>query len=159
MLGLSQTTGYAILALACMEGPDGDCVQVREISGRTGIKKPYLSKLVHALGVAGLVESRRGHKGGVRLSREARRISILEIVEAVDGPHVFDRCLMGMEGCSDIRACPAHSYWKPMRTRIRARLASTTLESVACFERERGARVAPAPRPAREGPPRAPGRK
>ncbi len=141
MLGLSQTTGYAILALACMDGPDGDCILVREISGRTGITKPYLAKLIHALGVAGLVASRRGHGGGVRLSRSPRRISVLEIVEAVDGPHVFDRCLMGMEGCSDRRACPAHSYWKPMRTKIRAKLAATTLESVIRFERERGARL------------------
>ena len=144
MLGLSQTTGYAILALACMEGPDGECVQVRDIATRTGITKPYLSKLIHALGLAGLVDSRRGHGGGVRLSRSPSKISVLEIVEAVDGPHVFDRCLMGMEGCSDHRACPAHAYWKPMRMKIRAKLAATTLASVIRFERERGARLAAA---------------
>lgn len=138
MLGLSQTTGYAILALACMDGPDGDCILVREISGRTGITKPYLAKLIHALGVAGLVETKRGHRGGVLLSRPAANIRVLEVLEAIEGPGALSGCLLGRTDCSDERACPTHHFWKRMREEVRSNLARMTLAEVSRFERMHG---------------------
>lgn len=137
MLSLSQTTGYAILALACMEGPAGAPILVRDVAKAAGIPKPYLSKLIHALAQRGLVATKRGYKGGVVLAREPEQITLLEITEAVEGEQWMDRCILGLEECSDERACPMHELWKPSRARIRGEMEQITLARVAEFERHR----------------------
>ena len=53
---------------------------------------------------------------------------------AIDGPQDFDRCLIGLEACSDARACPAHAFWKKTREDIRDTLRRTTLAEVIEFE-------------------------
>ncbi len=138
MLGLSQTTGYAILALACIPDPGGRPVLVRDIAKCTGIARPYLSKIIHALGEAGLVETKRGHRGGVLLSRPAAAIPVLDVLEAIEGPGALSGCLLGRTDCSDERACPTHHFWKHMRGEVRANLARMTLAEVSRFERRHG---------------------
>ncbi len=144
MLSLSQTTGYAILALACMEGPSGSPILVRDVAKAAGIPKPYLSKLIHALAQRGLVSTKRGYKGGVVLAREPQQISLLEIAEAVEGNEWLDRCVLGLEECNDERACPMHEHWKVVRGRIRSELETIHLATVAEFERRRQTILAPA---------------
>ncbi len=137
MLSLSQTTGYAVLALACMEGPSGSPILVRDVAKAASIPKPYLSKLIHALAQRGLVTTKRGYKGGVVLARDPEQISLLEIAEAVEGSEWLDRCVLGLEECSDERACPMHEHWKPTRASIRAELENINLATVAEFEMRR----------------------
>ncbi|GEM_PF-54051 len=134
MFCLSQTTGYAILALACLDGPDGNPVQVRDVADFTGISKPYLSKIIHALGAKGLVETKRGRKGGVLLARDPRAITVIEVARAVEGNEWAQRCVLGLAECSDERACPMHFFWKPLAQTIRERLEELTLAQVAEFE-------------------------
>jgi Rrf2 family iron-sulfur cluster assembly transcriptional regulator len=134
MLSLSQTTGYAIRALCCLERSDGRLVRARQIADCTGIPKPYLSKTLHILGRSGLIRTKRGYQGGFVLAHPARRIRLLDIVEAVEGEAWQPRCLLGMADCSDQRNCPTHEFWKVERERIRAELARLTLAAVAKFE-------------------------
>lgn len=141
MLALSQTTGYAILALSCLEGAGGEWVVAKEIANCTGIPRPYLSKLLHALTGSDLIVAKRGYQGGFRLTRAAGQISLLDVTEAVDGSAWISGCLLGLEECSDQRACPTHGFWKEQRARIKAELAGLTLRDVAEFERGRGKRL------------------
>ncbi len=134
MFCLSQTTGYAILALACLDGPGGQPALVRDIAEYTGISKPYLSKIMHALAAKGLVETRRGYKGGVQLARDPATISLQEVAEAVEGGQWSERCVLGLAECSDARACPLHAFWRPIADAIRERLNTVTLQQVAEFE-------------------------
>ncbi len=143
MFCLSQTTGYAILALACVPGPDRQPVLVRDISRGTGISKPYLSKIMHALASKGLVETKRGYKGGVLLTRPPEKISLIEVAEAVEGAAWLDRCILGHTGCSDERACPLHSFWQPIQEQVRERLRTMTLAQVAEFESSHTLRCLP----------------
>lgn len=141
MFTLSQTTGYAIKALACIAAESG-ASQIRDIAERTEISVSYLAKVIHRLGSGGLVESRRGNKGGIWLAREADEITLLQISEAVDGESQFTSCILGLDACSDARACPAHEFWKSVRISIRQKLESTTLADVVAFEARRTAREA-----------------
>lgn len=138
MLSLSQTTGYAILALASLDSEEGTWVQALEIAERTGIPRPYLSKVLHALGRHGLVRTKRGYRGGFALAAPASKINLLQIVEAIEGTRTSPRCVLGLAGCSDERACPMHEFWTRERTRIEARLRSITLAEMAEFERRVG---------------------
>ncbi len=63
MLSLSQTTGYAILALGCLERSGTQWILARDIASRAGIPLPYLSKILHALVRPGLIHAKRGHRG------------------------------------------------------------------------------------------------
>jgi len=141
MLALSQTTGYAILALSCLDGCHDRWVLAKDIAACTGIPLPYLSKLLHALTGSGLVVAKRGYRGGFRLSRPSKLISLYEVAEAVEGRGWLPQCLLGIDACSDKRACPTHAFWKKQRKKIADMLRRLTLLDVAEFERRRGVRL------------------
>lgn len=134
MLPLSQTAGYAVLALSCLEDPGGDPALVQDVAARTGIPRAYLSKLMNSLAHKGLIKAKRGNKGGVILAQPAREISLDVIAEAVDGESWRNGCLLGFSTCSDDRGCPTHAFWKEERERIHAHLKQNTLADIARFE-------------------------
>jgi len=131
MLSLSQTTGYAVLALGCIGSWKGDWVRSEAIHECTGVPKPYLRKLLYALRRAGLVDTKRGYEGGFVLTRPPSKISLLEIAEAVEPKRAGSQCLLGLVGCTDATPCPMHAFWKKEWPRIRAELARTTLSKAA----------------------------
>ena len=133
MLPLSQTTGYAVRALRCLQEPGGHPVLVEEIAEYTGIPRSYLSKLIHKLAKKGLVIARRGHHGGVVLAKSAREITLEELSEAIDGVAWRKRCLMGLLGCSDENPCLLHEFWQETLDQILAKLRSVTLEDLAAY--------------------------
>ncbi|MCC5789427.1 MAG: Rrf2 family transcriptional regulator [Opitutales bacterium] len=134
MLSLSQTAGYVIVAMAELNPPEGPPRLVKEVAKDAGIPAAYLSKIVHQLGESGLLISRRGRNGGITLARSPDDINLLQICEAVEGQEWLGRCLLGLEICSDERACPTHEFWKPLREKVRSRLAELTLADIMRFE-------------------------
>jgi Rrf2 family protein len=72
--------------------PDRVCLPARRLAEFHGVPGPYLAKSLQALTAAGLLESRGGRHGGYRLSRPAGRITLLEVVLAVEGNETFFRC-------------------------------------------------------------------
>jgi Rrf2 family iron-sulfur cluster assembly transcriptional regulator len=166
VLSLSQTTGYAILALSCLRQSGGELVLAKDIAACTGIPLPYLLKLLHAMGKAGLVTAKRGYRGGFALARPADGITLRDVAQEVDGRAWLPVCLLGLEECSDQRGCPTHDFWKAQRLVIEAELQQTTVKDVADFEARRqnrlgrcgapGVKVARRGRSARTGPAAAP---
>ena len=132
---LSQSAGYAILALSCLDDPGGEPILVQSVAEWIGAAGPYLSKVFHALGKAKLVATKRGRNGGVILMRPAREITLDMIAGAMDGEEWQSSCLLGLATCSDERACPVHTFWTEERKRILNELVTTTLADVARFER------------------------
>lgn len=140
MLSLSQTTGYAVLALSCLRQCGCDLVLAKDIAECTGIPLPYLLKLLHAMGKADLVIAKRGYRGGFALARPAEEISLMDVAEAVDGQAWLPKCLLGLDDCSDKRQCPTHDFWKIHRQKIEAELRQTTVKDVADFEAQQAKR-------------------
>ncbi len=140
MLSLSQTAGYAILALCHLEPEGRELVLARDIAERTGIPKPYLSKLLNQLQHAGLLLGKRGYKGGLRLVRPAREISLYEVVSAIDGEDWRHQCVLGLPGCGCGTPCPMHDFWGAERLRIEERLRAMNLAEIRAFK-ERGWRL------------------
>lgn len=134
MNALSHTTGYAIVALGFVGSSPRSWVQAREVAEHTGIPKPYLSKILHALGRAGLIRTKRGVGGGVMLSRPATEMTLLEVAKAVEPMAAEPRCILGMAACSDGKPCPMHSFWKRVREQTREQLARTTLAEAAKYQ-------------------------
>ena len=137
MLSLSQAAGYAIQALSCLDETGAAWTQGKDVASQTDAPRPYLTQVLHALGKAGLLHTKRGYKGGYRLVRPARNISMLDVVKAVDGEDCLGGCLLGRAVCSDLRACPTHELWEVEKVRIEKCLADISLADVAAFERKR----------------------
>lgn len=131
MLPLSQSTGYAIQALSCLEEPGGQPYLVQVVAQCTGISSSYLSKLMQRLAKKGLIVARRGKNGGVTLARPAREITLWDLAEAVDGATWRDHCVMGLKGCSDERPCELHELWQSTRDPLLARMRTLTLADLA----------------------------
>ena len=138
MLSLSVTTGYAIKALMCLEG--GDCLSrhISDVARCTGVPRAYLAKIISALSQQGLVETKRGYRGGVSLARSAEEISLLEIVEAVEGDQWLGDCLLRMDTCDVLTTCPTHHFWVRIRREITEELRKLTLASVIASKKEGG---------------------
>lgn len=133
MLSLSQTTGYAILALGFLQECGGRLVLAKDITHSTGIPLPYLSKILNALTRTGLVVGKRGYQGGFALSRPAEEISLLDVAEAVEGEDWLPTCMLGLSGCTAIPLCPTHEFWNAERTKIKNELRRMTLTDVSCY--------------------------
>lgn len=131
MLPLSQTTGYAVRALRCLQEPGGSPVLVEDVAEYTGIPRSYLSKLVHKLAKRGLVVARRGHHGGVVLAKPSAEITLEELSEVIDGVAWRNRCLLGLLGCTDETPCVLHGFWQQTLEQILGRLRSVTLADLA----------------------------
>jgi len=139
MISLSITTGYAIKALMCLES--GDCVprHISDIAQCTGVPRAYLAKILNALSQQGLVQTKRGYRGGISLARRAEEISLLQIVEAVEGDQWLGECLLGMDTCDILTICPTHEFWARIRREITEELRKTTLASVIASRQGRRA--------------------
>jgi len=136
MLALSRTSGYAISALARLQRPGGAWTLTKDIASAAEIPKAYLSTILNALVRHGLIEAKRGYRGGFVLARPAEKISVLRVIEAVEGHAWQEGCLLGLSRCSDERACPSHAFWKVQREKIEEFLRSLTVAQVAEFDQD-----------------------
>jgi len=125
MVSCSNTTGYAIEALAFLAGRRPRSVAVREIAAATGIPLPYLSKVFQRLAEAGIVESKRGFKGGVRLLVHPETLSLLRISDAVEN---------AAGGGSQQDCARLGGFREAFRQSCRDRLSSMTLAEAVEFE-------------------------
>ena len=107
--------------------PERRMVLVRDIAEALDIPFPFLSKVVQTLVRRGLVNSHKGRGGGITLARPAKEITLLEVVEAVDGPGLTKTCVLGLSECSDTAPCPLHQQWGKIRDDIVGLLSNQDL--------------------------------
>ena len=102
-----------------------------------------------ALAAIGIAESKAGRGGGYRLRRDPETISVLEVIEAGDGPLTIDRCAMRGGPCRWDDACAFHPTWSKATDAMRASLSDTSLASVAADDARlaAGLPLSVAPRP------------
>ena len=99
-----------------------------EVASRQGISSPFLGKIVQELAKAGILATRRGVGGGIALARPSDTITLLEIVQAVEGPLRVNTCLATPPECDRVDECPAYPIW------CRVQLALNGLLSVSVRE-------------------------
>lgn len=131
---LTAKSEYGLLALidlAC-EGESGP-VSAREIAERQGIPTKFLEQLFVALRRAGIVTARRGAKGGFVLGKEPAEITVLDIVEALEGPLAPTVC-EGDLACKKSPMCAAATVWGRATQALRDVLGSTTLAQLASVQ-------------------------
>jgi Rrf2 family iron-sulfur cluster assembly transcriptional regulator len=128
----SKTAKYAVLALSevCLRSR-GSYVPTHEIADVAAIPYPHFAKTIASLKRAGLVVTSRGKTGGILLARPARKITILDVVLAVDGPETLNDCPLFLEPCDCKRSCSLHALWRGAHDSVRTFLEHTTIADVA----------------------------
>lgn len=132
MMELTRKGEYAIRGIVYLaQQPPGQVSLVSEIAAAVDVPPSFLAKIFQSFSKLGLVNSFRGSGGGFVLARPASEITLREVVEAVEGPIVPNRCLLGPENCSRDGVCIAHRVWKRVQTSVVGILQDVTLEELA----------------------------
>lgn len=128
---LSQGSQYAISAvIALSRQPEGTTISAADLAKPLNCPAAYLSQILSKLKPSGILDSRRGLNGGVYLARRPGEITLLEVIEAIDGTDFFSKCFLGIEGCGNIEPCPFHKFWSRERDKIQDWLSQTTFEKI-----------------------------
>jgi Rrf2 family protein len=127
---LSSTAQQAIHAVLCIaSGPDRDPVRVDEVAVVIGCPRNYLSKILHSLVRAGVLQSERGPKGGYQLSAPPEKVTLAQVIAPFE-PLGQRRCLLGRPQCSDKHPCMLHGRWSRVAAPVDAFFTKTTVANL-----------------------------
>lgn len=102
-------------------------VSKREICKSEGITPAFLTKILQPLIHNGLVKSKRGVAGGFRLAREPDKITLWDVMKAVEEPLALNICLTHENDCSRVDYCPVHELWCEVRASMEKTFNKKTL--------------------------------
>lgn len=131
MLKLSKLADYATLLMTEMAARPDRVHTAHELAERTHVSAPTVAKLLKQLARGGLLESLRGAHGGYRLARAPSRISVAEVIRALEGPIAVTQCSTHGGGCTLESDCAARANWRLINTAIRQALEAVTLAQMA----------------------------
>jgi Rrf2 family iron-sulfur cluster assembly transcriptional regulator len=128
----SRSAEYAIRALTLLGLHTAeDPVMVKDLAAEGQIPAQFLAKILQDLARAGFLKSSKGPRGGFRLAFPAAEIPLMKIVEAVDGPGKYQRCIAGHAECHERAQCAMHDSWSPLQARIVEYLQGTSVADLA----------------------------
>lgn len=138
-LNITMATDYAIRAMIQLASlPSGGSALRTEISDRQAVPSYFMAKVLRRLVDAGLLRSTRGVRGGFSLSRPATEITMLDVVEAIEGPIALTRCATDPPDCPVACGCPASLVWSRVQDQMRTTLRGATLECLVGAHRRNG---------------------
>jgi Rrf2 family transcriptional regulator, iron-sulfur cluster assembly transcription factor len=127
MFSTSCHYGLQAMIYIALHSTDGKNVDLGQIAEKQEIPKHFLSKILQMLVKNGLLNSMKGPTGGFSLSRPADDITLIEVIDAIDGLDVFTQCGIGFKKCDDDHPCPIHNEYKHVRNNIRELFENKTL--------------------------------
>ena len=124
----SRPVAYAVRALICLAGvPRGTRLLAREIAARERIPTSSLAKTLQQLARKQILDSAKGRNGGFKLNRTSKRISLLDVVEAIEGPRPYENSVLGYR---NLKYCPAEESFRAVRRAVLGYLRKTTLSKM-----------------------------
>ncbi len=116
---ITRATEYSIRAvLHLAEKYPAQVVSKQEICEAEGITPAFLTKILQPLIHQGLVRSKRGVAGGFALNRDPDKITLLDVMEAVEEPMLLNVCLLEHHPCDRECTCPVHELWVEARGKL-----------------------------------------
>ena len=128
MIKLSRLADYAVVLLTQM-GSDAKGVHTAiGLAARTGLPVPTVSKVLATLARDGVVSSVRGAKGGYRLAATPERITVAQIIAAIDGPIALTQCVdRSADICTVETLCPSRAGWHKINEAVERALSEVSL--------------------------------
>lgn len=108
----------------------GKNIGVKEIADSLHVPQQFLAKILQQLSRHNLISSVKGPNGGFFLSEENANVSLLDIVECIDGKGALTSCILGMPTCSTLHPCPLHHHFYNSREGLKATLSGCVIGSL-----------------------------
>lgn len=139
---LSKSCKYGLRASVLLAALDRNSyVSIRELSNELDISFHFLTKIFQKLNAAGLLDSRKGVNGGVKLSIPANRITFMDIVVAIDGTCSMNDCILGLPGCGEKKPCPMHDQWSAIKSGLLNMMHKVSISDLANITEEEWKRL------------------
>lgn len=130
MLRVSKLTDYAMVIMAHFAVAPDAIHQASELAELTGIARPTSSKLLKILTKCGFLVSHRGASGGYQLARDPDEISIVDLLEALEGPFALTECAIDQDICAVAHTCVLKSPWQRINAIIFQTLSQIKLSDL-----------------------------
>lgn len=109
---ITRQADYALRAMLFLaKNPTNERASTSHIAEIQQIPPSFLAKIISQLSIAGLIHTSRGARGGVSLARSVEDISVLDVIEAIDGPISLNDCSHSKDGCPFGEECPLQPIW------------------------------------------------
>lgn len=118
---LSRSCEYSIRAVLyiALHGDETNKIGIKQIVKDLKLPAHFLGKTLQFLTKKNLLSSSKGPNGGFYLNNKQKNRPLMDIVETIDGTDVFQRCVLGLDQCSDKRPCPVHDNYKDFRNNLK----------------------------------------
>lgn len=128
---ITRKTDYAIRCVLYLSENKGRLANVDEISKSMLIPKSFLAKILQRLEKGGIVESSKGKKGGFTLVKEPKEVSLIEVIEIIQGPLSINVCAIDKRKCNLSNICSVHPVWVKIRKEIEENLKKTSFKELS----------------------------
>lgn len=129
---LTRAADYAVRVMVCLAGkPEYSRTHRDALADAAQVPPEFLGKVLQSLNRAGLITSQRGVNGGFALARPGDSISMLNVIEAVEGPLRLNVCLLDDPKCNRRDFCAAHRVWCEAQEALERILSSVTIATLA----------------------------
>ncbi len=127
---ITRETDYAIRCVHYLSMKRGTVTMVEEISREMCIPRSFLAKILQKLSKASIVKSYRGVKGGFELARDPGKITLLDVIEAIQGPVAMNLCALDERLCDFSSTCSIHPVWVEVRREVEKMLKKKNFEKL-----------------------------
>ncbi|MBF0319759.1 MAG: Rrf2 family transcriptional regulator [Nitrospirae bacterium] len=128
---INRDTDYAVRCMLLMSGNPGKTFIIGEIAKEKAIPESFLAKILQKLTRAGWLRSIRGTNGGFVLVKDPRDITLLDIVEAINGKIIVNKCTDIQDRCALMDDCPTFPIWLEIKQMIEQRLRQYEFATLA----------------------------
>ncbi len=128
----SKSCEYALRSVLyiCTKSSEGINLSVKEIAAEIESPEPFTAKILQQLARQKIISSIKGPNGGFYIDKQKKPVSILQIVEAIEGPDFFDRCVLGLKNCTERKPCPLHEHFIQHRKDIKELFKTKTVHDL-----------------------------
>ena len=131
MIKLSKLSDYAVVVLSLLARERGKLMTAPGLSSSSGIPEPTVSKVLKLLAKEGVIASTRGVNGGYCLERDPAKISVTELITALEGPIALTACIEGSDDSCGIESiCPMSGKWAKVNATIKTALDGLPLSDL-----------------------------
>ena len=138
IMQITRQADYALRAMLFLARLEpGQRAATSQIAEDQEIPPSFLAKIISQLSIAGLIHTSRGARGGVSLARKVDDVSLLDVVEAIDGPITLNECTQDPDACSFGETCPLHTVWCETQADLVKKLKAATFDKLLADEKQK----------------------
>lgn len=134
MLRITRLTDYATLILGHMAQDPDRLYSASQITHELTIGPATVSKVLKILSAHQIVLSTRGSEGGYKLAKPAEALTVIEIIEAIEGPLAITECALSSHHCGQAKGCGVQTHWQKINRVIFKSLSELSLADLIASE-------------------------